>query len=99
MKDAPAEELAKTVRRVAAGLPVVDAQLATESLLTGNDPLTDREREVLAMPAFGDPVAVITEKLHLSPGTVRNVLSSAIAKTHTSNQIQAAQVASDRGWI
>lgn len=47
VKDAPASELAEAVRRVHAGLRVVDPALATESLYGGASPLTARERETL----------------------------------------------------
>ena len=47
VKDTPARQLADAVRRVHAGLRVVDPSLATESLLDGANPLTEREREVL----------------------------------------------------
>lgn len=99
VKDAPAEQLADAVRRVHQGLRVVDPTLAADSLVDGNNPLTDREREVLRLAALGDPVATIAESLYLSAGTVRNLLSSAITKTGTQNRVQAAQQATRNGWI
>lgn len=99
VKDAPAEQLAEAVRRVAAGLRVVDPALAEASLLGGPNPLTDREREVLRLARDGDSVARIAQQVHLSPGTVRNHLSSAIGKTGTENRVEAARVATDNGWI
>lgn len=99
VKDAPAEQLADAVRRVHQGLRVVDPQLAAESLVNGHNPLTEREREVLRLATGGESVARIAEKVFLSPGTVRNLLSSAIAKTDTQNRVQAAQAATRRGWI
>ena len=99
LKDAPAEQLADAVRRVHQGLRVVDPTLAADSLVDGNNPLTDREREVLRLAALGDPVATIAESLYLSAGTVRNLLSSAITKTGTQNRVQAAQQATRNGWI
>ncbi len=99
VKDTPAAELADAVRRVHAGLRVVDPSLATESLLGGANPLTERERDVLRAALAGSPVAQIARSVHLSPGTVRNYLSSAIGKTHTSTRAQAAATARDRGWL
>lgn len=98
-KDAPAEQLADAVRRVHAGLRVVDPELATESLIDGHNPLTEREQQVLRLAHDGLPVAKIAAKVFLSQGTVRNVLSSAIAKTGTTNRVAAAQVATQRGWV
>lgn len=99
VKDTPAPELADAVRRVHAGLRVVDPTLATESLLGGPNPLTDRERDVLREALNGAPIATIASRIHLSPGTVRNYLSAAIGKTGTSTRVEAAQVAQQRGWL
>lgn len=99
VKDTPAAELAEAVRRVHAGLRVVDPALATESLIGGPNPLTEREREVLRAALRGNQIQQIAQELHLSPGTVRNYLSSAIGKTGTSTRVEAAKVAEDRGWL
>lgn len=99
VKDTPARELADAVRRVHSGLRVIDPSLATESLLGGPNPLTPREQEVLREALTGAPVARIAGRVHLSQGTVRNHLSSAIGKTGTSTRAEAARVAEDRGWL
>ncbi|WP_076260137.1 response regulator transcription factor [Intrasporangium flavum] len=99
VKDTPARQLAEAVRRVHAGLRVVDPSLATESLVDGANPLTEREREVLTVALRGGTVAAIAGLVHLSPGTVRNHLSSAIGKTGTSTRAEAARVAQERGWL
>lgn len=99
VKDAPASELADAVRRVHAGIRVVDPSLAAESLLGPANPLTAREGEILALAERGEPVALIAARIHLSVGTVRNHLSSAIGKTGAVNRIEAANIAVDKGWI
>lgn len=99
VKDAPAEQLADAVRRVHAGLRVVDPALAEASLFEGANPLSERERQVLRLAADGRPAGRIAEDVFLSPGTVRNVLSSAIGKTGASNRAQAVRSAQDKGWI
>lgn len=99
VKDTPARELAEAVRRVHAGLRVIDPVLATESLLGGPNPLTDREREVLREAIAGGTVAAIAGRVHLSQGTVRNYLSSAIGKTGSTTRVEAARVAQERGWL
>ena len=99
VKDTPAQELAEAVRRVHAGLRVVDPALATESLIGGPNPLTDREREVLREALQGAPVQAIASRLYLSPGTVRNYLSSAIGKTGAATRVEAARTAEERGWL
>lgn len=99
VKDTPADELAEAVRKVYAGGRVVDPTLATESLVGGANPLTDREADVLRAALGGAPVADIARRVHLSAGTVRNYLSSAITKTGAATRVEAAMAAQDRGWL
>ncbi len=99
VKDTPADELADAVRRVHAGLRVVDPNLATESLIEGMNPLSDRERAALRHALDGAPVAEIASALNLSAGTVRNYLSSGVAKTQARSSVEAAVIARDRGWL
>lgn len=99
VKDTPARELADAVRRVHAGLRVIDPDLAAESLMDGSSPLTDRERGLLAEALDGATVSAIAARVHLSEGTVRNHLSAAIGKTGASTRTEAARIARDRGWL
>jgi two-component system response regulator DesR len=99
VKDAPAEQLADAVRRVARGERVVDPALAAATLAGGASPLTGRERDVLVAARDGATVADIAGKLFLSEGTVRNYLSAAIAKTGVRNRVEAVRVADERGWL
>jgi two-component system response regulator DesR len=99
VKDAPAEQLADAIRRIAAGERVVDPALAAATLATGASPLTARERDVLVAARPGATVAEIAEKLFLSEGTVRNYLSSAIAKAGARNRAEAVRTADEQGWL
>ena len=99
VKDTPADELADAVRRVHQGLRVVDPGLATESVIEGSNPLTDREREVLRHVLSGAPVSDIAAAVALSEGTVRNYLSAAATKTNARSSAEAAVIARDRGWL
>jgi two-component system response regulator DesR len=99
VKDAPAEELADAVRRIHAGLRVVDPALAAESLATGTSPLTGRERDVLVQAREGGTIADIATALVLGEGTVRNHLSAAIGKTGARTRAEAVRIAEDRGWL
>ena len=99
VKDTPSEELAEAVRRVHAGLRAFDPSLIEESLMAGPNPLTERERDVLGAAEGGAPVREIASRLFLSPGTVRNHLSSIIGKTHTSTRAEAARAARNAGWL
>lgn len=62
-------------------------------------PLTPREVEVATLTLSGADTRSITAELHMSAGTVRNHVSSIIAKTHTGNRYEAARVARDQGWL
>ncbi|GAA1175238.1 response regulator [Pseudonocardia alaniniphila] len=99
LKDAPSTELARALRRVLGGERVVDPGLAALALSDGENPLTDRERDVLRAAACGAPVGDVAGRLFLSRGTVRNHLSSAIRKTGTRTRIEAARAAEERGWL
>ena len=99
VKDAPPEQLVEAVRRVHAGLRVVDPALAADSLASRARPLTEREREVLLAASDGGTVSDVARTLHLSEGTVRNHLSSAIGKTGARTRAEAARLAEERGWL
>ncbi|MGO2930918.1 response regulator [Microbacterium sp.] len=99
VKDAPAEQLADAVRRVHAGLRVVDPALAEASLFDGANPLSEREQQVLRLAADGRSAAAIAAEVFLSAGTVRNNLSAAIGKVGAANRAQAVRIAQDKGWI
>jgi len=99
VKDTPAAELADAVRRVSQGLRVVDPALAAESLAQGDSPLTERETDVLVAARDGGSIADIARTVHLSEGTVKNHLSSAIGKTGGRNRADAVRVAVERGWL
>jgi two-component system response regulator DesR len=99
VKDTPARQLAEAVRRVHAGLRVVDPALAADSLAGGESPLTARETEVLIAARGGGSVADIARQVSLSEGTVRNHLSSAIGKTMARNRADAVRIADEFGWL
>lgn len=98
LKDAPLTDLVAALRTVAQGGRVVAPELAVAAW-EADDPLTDRERDVLRLAADGEPNAAIAAALHLAEGTVRNHLSSAITKLGVRNRTEAAARARDRGWL
>ena len=99
LKDAPANELATAIRRAVAGERVVDPGLAAAALSQGESPLTRREHEVLAASRQHATVAELAGALYLSPGTVRNHLSSVMQKLDARNRAEAVRVAEERGWL
>lgn len=98
-KDAPASTLADAVRRVAAGERVLDPDLVAAALETGTSPLTAREGDVLRTADTGLSTEEIAAQLALSPATVRNYLSNAIAKVGARNRIDAIRIAREAGWL
>jgi two-component system response regulator DesR len=99
LKDAPAGELSSAIRRALRGERVVDPGLAAAALSQGESPLTRREREVLAASRNHATVAELAGALYLSPGTVRNHLSSVMQKLDARNRGEAVRVAEERGWL
>ena len=91
LKDAPANELATAIRRAVTGERVVDPGLAAAALSQGECPLTPREHEVLAASRVHATVADMASALYLSPGTVRNHLSSVMQKLDARNRAEAGQ--------
>ncbi|MCU7826892.1 response regulator transcription factor [Kitasatospora sp. DSM 101779] len=98
LKDAPIGELAAALRRVHAGERVVAPELAVAAW-DAADPLTDRERELLRAVADGASNVEIAARLFLAEGTVRNYLSTAMAKLGARNRTEAARTARSRGWL
>lgn len=98
LKDMRAAQLAEAVRRVNQGLRMIDLELATEAW-GEDDPLTDRERQVLRMAGEGAQSGDIAGELGLSEGTVRNYLSEAISKLGANNRVEAARIARTKGWL
>ncbi len=98
-KTVSVEVLAAVVRTVHAGGRYIDPQLAAEAISAGDSPLTRREADVLELAAEGAPVEEIASRVALTPGTVRNYLSSAVGKVGAANRHEAARIARRRGWI
>jgi two-component system, NarL family, response regulator DesR len=98
-KSAPASLLADVIRRVHGGGRYVDPDLAMTALMTEDCPLTDRELEVLRAVDAAGTAADIGHRVHLSAGTVRNYLSSAMQKLGAGSRMEAVQQARDHGWL
>jgi two-component system response regulator DesR len=98
-KNAPSEELADAIRRVAKGQRFLDPALVEHALEVGVNPLTARETEVLRAAADGGSTEDIGGALFLSPATVRNYLSNAITKLDARNRIDAIRIARESGWL
>lgn len=91
--------LAQVIRTVHAGGRYVDPQLAADAIAAGDSPLTPREADVLLAADGGSPIEDISTQVSLSPGTVRNYLSSAMTKLGATTRHEAVKIARSRGWI
>lgn len=98
LKDAPASRLAEAVRAVQRGLRAIAPELAVDAW-SEDDPLTERERQVLRLAGDGRTGADIAGALGLTEGTVRNYLSDAIGKLGAANRVDAARLARQKGWL
>ena len=98
-KTTSAATLAEVVRTVHSGGRHVDPELAAEAIAAGDSPLTPREADVLELAADGAPIDEIAGRASLSPGTVRNYLSSAATKLGAANRHDASAIARRMGWI
>jgi DNA-binding NarL/FixJ family response regulator len=110
LKDAPVDQVAMAVRAAADGSAWLSARaaeivlgrmretkagrLADSSLL---DALSSRELDVLKLLARGMENAEIADELEISPLTVKNHVSSVLAKLGLTSRLQAAIYAVRRG--
>lgn len=98
LKDAKSDDLADAMIKIIHGEVVIDPGMALQAWQV-EDPLTNRERQVLRLAADGLSNQQISEKIHLSEGTVRNYLSECLHKLNAQNRIEAARIARDQGWL
>lgn len=106
LKDAPANKLIETIRRVHAGEVFIQPEIASRALRemmrpsTANvEHLSEREREVLVLLAQGASNKDMAEKLFITEGTVKNHVSNILAKLQAENRTQAADIARRHGLV
>ena len=97
LKDSPSEDLA-AIRNVMKGKREVSQDLMF-GLWQEQNPLSDREKEVLLLAKEGKTANEIAKALYLSPGTVRNYISEVLTKLDAKNRIEAITIAEEKGWI
>ncbi|MBF9337014.1 response regulator [Microbacterium lacticum] len=98
-KSTPVSALAAVIRDIAAGRRYVDPDIAAAALTADWCPLTPRELDVLRMTRQNAPIQHIARTLHLAEGTVRNYLSTAMAKLDAPSRHAAAEIAWEHGWV
>ena len=98
-KTTPAARLAVIIRAVHGGRRYIDPDIAASALTEDACPLTARELDILRVVRSGAPISDIAAAVHLAPGTVRNYLSTAMAKVGAATRHAAAHHAWEQGWI
>ncbi|MFG2951216.1 response regulator [Streptomyces adustus] len=103
LKDAPRDELFTAVRAAAEGRtvlsPAVASRLVSAVRAPGGEPLSAREREVLALVARGTPNREIARELFISEATVKTHLTHLYAKLGVKDRAAAVATAYRRGIL
>jgi len=107
LKAAAPDEVERAIRAVANGEMILGAQVAARAMaqvIGGRaavrvpfPELTDREREVLDLVARGFDNATISQRLVLSPKTVRNHIANVLAKLSLKDRAAAIIAAREAG--
>ncbi|MEH7455027.1 response regulator transcription factor [Gottfriedia acidiceleris] len=98
LKDSPSEELASSIRSIIAGKRIYAPELM-DDVYAEENPLTDREKEVLELVADGKNTQEIADELSLKTGTVRNYISMILDKLEVKNRIEAIKQSKEKGWF
>ncbi|USK52107.1 response regulator transcription factor [Bacillus sp. CMF12] len=98
LKDSPSEELASSIRNVMEGKRIYAPELM-DDVYGEENPLTDREKEVLELIADGKNTREIADQLSIKTGTVRNYISAILDKLEVTNRIEAITQSKEKGWF
>ncbi len=99
LKDSPIEELVNSIRTIMEGRRIYAPELVDFVYEDDSEnPLTDRESQVLELVAEGKTTKEIAAELYLSAGTVRNYISTILDKLGVGNRIEAIQRFREKGW-
>ncbi|PLT34077.1 response regulator transcription factor [Bacillus sp. V5-8f] len=98
LKDGPSDELANSIRSVMAGRRIYAPELM-DDVYSEENPLTEREKEVLELVADGKNTKEIAEELSIKAGTVRNYISMILDKLEVKNRIEAIKQSKEKGWF
>lgn len=102
LKDSPIEELVHSIHSIMDGRKIYAPELidlAFDMREEEQNPLTEREVEVLKLVSEGKTTKQIAEQLYLSPGTVRNYISAILDKLGVRNRIEAITLFQEKGWF
>ncbi|GKV55231.1 transcriptional regulatory protein DesR [Sporosarcina sp. NCCP-2222] len=102
LKDSPIEELVSSIHAIMAGRRIYAPELVDIAYGDDDDtenPLTERESQVLGLVAEGKTTKEIAGELYLTPGTVRNYISTILDKLGVGNRIEAISRFKEKGWF
>ncbi|MET0787344.1 MAG: response regulator transcription factor [Paenisporosarcina sp.] len=99
LKDSPSEELANSIRLVMDGRRIYAPELVDLAYSGEDNPLTDREHQVLELIADGKNTKEIAGELYITTGTVRNYISVILDKLNVTNRIEAISRFKEKGWF
>lgn len=98
LKDSPSDELASSIRDIMAGRRIYAPELM-DDVYSEENPLTEREKEVLGLVAEGMNTKEIADQLSIKTGTVRNYISTILEKLDVKNRIEAITQSKEKGWF
>lgn len=98
LKDSPSEELANSIRIIMDGRRIYAPELV-DMIYEEENPLTEREQQVLGLIADGKNTKEIAKQLYITTGTVRNYISVILDKLDVSNRIEAISRFKEKGWF
>ncbi|GAJ97746.1 DNA-binding response regulator [Geomicrobium sp. JCM 19055] len=99
LKDEPIATLIDAIKTIDSGKQVVSTDLQPLLFSLETNPLNEREIMLLHAVKEGLSTEEIAQAKHLSEGTVRNYLSSALQKLHVTHRHEAVRVAEEKGWM
>lgn len=102
LKDSPIEELVNSIRTIIDGRRIYAPELVDIAYGDADEtqnPLTERESQVLGLIADGRTTKEIAGELYLTPGTVRNYISAILDKLGVGNRIEAISRFKEKGWF
>lgn len=98
LKDSPSEELANSIRVIMDGRRIYAPELV-DMIYEEENPLTEREQQVLGLIADGKNTKEIANQLFITTGTVRNYISVILDKLDVNNRIEAISRFKEKGWL
>lgn len=98
LKDSPSEDLATSIRSIMAGRRIYAPELI-DLAYEGDNPLTEREKQVMELIAQGRSTNDIAKELFITSGTVRNYISTILDKLEVGNRIEAISRFKEKGWF